>query len=118
MSAVEWPGVLAQWRLAANDLSEAPSDALHSHLFGGNGSVSFYQSYGGLCSAARNGTALLYVRIYKSGNEVLCDSLRSVDDGSFPPALAFLAVDASSARFNDPTNAHGVTADARVGTIC
>ena len=95
MSTGEWPGVLAQWRLAANDLSEAPSDALNSHLFGGNGSVSFYQSYGGLCSGARNGTALLYIRIYKSGNEVLCDSLRSVDDGSYPPALSFLAADAS-----------------------
>ena len=43
---------------------------------------------------------------------MLCDSLRSVDDGSYPPALSFLAADASSARFNDPTNAHGVTADA------
>jgi hypothetical protein len=58
-----------------------------------------------------NGVALIYVRVYKSGNEVMCDSLRTVDDRSYPLALRFLSVGGSAAPA-DPANPLGTSSSA------
>ena len=103
--------LLAQWRLAARDLQQSslPDNTLRVLLFGdANVSSSVYQFYGGLCAAARNGTALVYVRVFKSGNEVICQALRSIDDGSYPARLAFLAT-GSAMYERDPANPRGAT---------
>lgn len=113
-----------QWRLAARDLglpvidedrssTAASEDArrLRAHLFGApladNTSGAFYRSYGGLCAAARNGTAIIYLRVYKSGNEALCSALRAIDDGSYPDRLQFLQLSHGVDR--DPSNSRGTS---------
>ena len=102
--------ILAQWRLAANELGEskalADDEALRAHLFDRN-FTSIYQSYAGICAAAYRGVALLYVKVLKSGSTALCDAMRAVNDASYPPHLAFLGSADARRPGNGPLNPLG-----------
>ena len=77
--------VLAQWQLANQDLNQDYLINSSSVLFGTSPrGDSFYEDSRGVCHAAVGGRLLVYVRVYKAGNNCVCESLKKINDNSYP----------------------------------
>lgn len=81
-----WPGLLDQWLLARSELGMSgptllPASELDPHYFYESSARTrpyggFYELFHGICSGRWNGLHLVYVRVYKSGNDAICRQLR------------------------------------------